>query len=189
MNNLHNEIKKNFDIVPTSHRAGKWAIDRRTLQWLEKHNYLVDSSVRSNGSEKKIKGVYKTLEAKTNSAPNKPYYPDEKSLVQPAEKNERGNILEVPVTGIKGDFLSYVNIRGWSLIRSFLYKFGYKGVGNISFRPSDIRIPVTIFKNTANSLFQSELPFINFMFHSSELALGTSPYSKTEPLFEQVKKK
>ncbi|MBT4339576.1 MAG: hypothetical protein HOD63_13365, partial [Bacteroidetes bacterium] len=43
MQSLHDAIVANFQITPTSHRAGRWAIDMRTLLWLEKNNYLVDS--------------------------------------------------------------------------------------------------------------------------------------------------
>lgn len=188
MRTLHDAIEKNFTVKPTSHRAGKWSIDKRTLIWLEKNNYLVDTSVRPYISLKKRSSIdfFKT---DTYFAPNTPYFPESKDITRKAAKREDAiNILEVPVTGIKGDILAEINLRGINRLRLILNKFGYSGVGNISFRPS-YREPLNVFQNMTRNLFHSDILFINLMFHSSELTLGTSPYSINKERLEMIKKK
>ncbi|MCB0163498.1 MAG: hypothetical protein KDI79_04675 [Anaerolineae bacterium] len=186
---LHEAIEKNYGIRPTSHRAGKWAIDNRTLQWLAKNNYLVDSSVCPYLSWTHAKGINDYIKTDTYYAPNAPYYPDAKDLTKKAIINENPiNILEVPVTGIGGDVLSKINVKGIDRLRLTLNKLGYPGVKNMSFRPSDTELPFGVFQKVAHCIFQSDISFINFMFHSNELTLGTSPYSMTKDRFETLRK-
>jgi len=184
---LHKVIEKNFGITPRSHRAGKWGVDNRTLSWLEEYNYIADSSLSPANILKKIKGVKKTLLRDTSQIPNIPYHPAMSNPSIKAENNNARKLLEVPVTEVKGDFLK--NLRGVSLIRSLLYRCGYKGVGSMMFRPSDIRIPLNVFEHITRKLFESQIKWVNFMFHSNELCLGTSPYSKRQSLNEQVRAK
>ena len=64
-----------------------------------------------------------------------------------------------------------------------MYKFG-----NITFRPS-YNIHISAFEKLVRRLFQSDLMTFNFMFHSNELAIGTSPYSKTPSLHRKLLKR
>lgn len=184
---LHKVIERNFGVTPRSHRAGKWGVDNRTLSWLEEHNYIADSSLAPYNILNKVKGVKKTLSHNGVKIPNHPYYPSKHDISKISSFEDARTLLEVPVTGIKGDFLK--NLKGASLIRSLLYKCGYKGVGSMMFRPSDIRIPLNVFEHVARKLFESEIQWVNFMFHSNELCLGTSPYSKKKSLNEKVRSK
>ncbi len=189
MESLHLAIEKNYGVTPTCHRAGRWGIDKRTLLWLEENNYIVDSSVTSYVSWIRTKGIQEYIKTDTRFVPNFPYYPDCRDITQKAtNEDNRINVLEVPVTGFKGDFLSNFNIRGMNQLRSILYKIGYKGVGRISFRPSS-NLPASVFQKLVYNLFQSNLSIFNFMFHSTELTLGTSPYSMSEDLLRQLKER
>lgn len=187
MFSLHKAIEKNFDITPRSHRAGKWGIDNRTISWLEEHEYFVDSSLAPYNILSKVSGVKKTLVRDESRVPNHPYHPSIKDITLSTKEIDMRNLLEVPVTGIKGDLCRF--LKGATLIRSLLYNCGYKGVGTMMFRPSDIRIPLNVFEHVTRKLFESDIQWVNFMFHSNELCLGTSPYSKKEFLNEQVRAK
>ena len=75
MHNLHKAIQENFNVRPESHRAGRWSVDRRTLQWLKDNDYVVDTSVRSKVFWERTKGVEKYIEMNTLEAPSQPYFP------------------------------------------------------------------------------------------------------------------
>ena len=184
MLNLHNAIEKNFGLTPRSHRAGKWGIDLRTMRWLENHNYFIDTSLTPFRSLNIVNGLKSSLSFHNTRIPNHPYFPSSTDITRISGSKEGLSILEVPVTGIKGDIFHV--FKGASIVRHFAYKFGYKGFGNMMFRPSDVRIPLKVFEHITRKLFESDLKLINFMFHSNELCLGTSPYSKNEFLTEQV---
>ncbi|MGD9140300.1 MAG: hypothetical protein PVJ42_02045 [bacterium] len=178
MGSLHDAIRTNYGIRPRSHRAGRWAIDTRTMVWLERHGYAVDSSVCPYISWSKVKGINQFISTDTFASPNHPYYPDSEDIARATKGGNRAmKILEVPVTGVKGDILSRFSFRGISRLRSVLHRFGYRGTGNMSFRPSS-DIPPKVFEDIVHKVFSSDASFINFMFHSPELTVGTSPYSQ-----------
>jgi hypothetical protein len=189
MRSLHHAIEKNYGVRPVSHRAGRWGIDKRTLLWLAKSNYLVDSSICPRMLWTEIKGIREDIKTAPYFAPNAPYYPDCEDITREATTKERMiNVLEVPVTGINGDFLSKMNLKGRRRLRATLYRFGYAGTENMSFRPS-IDLPMNVFQKLTHTVFQSDLPVINLMFHSSELTVGTSPYSRDEDLLKRLKRR
>ena len=43
---LRQEIETNFGRSPTSHRAGRWGIDQRTVDWLASAAFIVETSLR-----------------------------------------------------------------------------------------------------------------------------------------------
>jgi hypothetical protein len=178
MTNLHNAISENFSIAPTSHRAGRWDLDKRTLMWLIEKNYLVDTTICSQVSWKHTKGVNERVKIESLKAPNFPYFPDNEDITKIGHKNPI-KILEVPVTSLKGDFLHKIDLKGRSKIRKVLYKFGYNGIENISFRPTN-SLPMKNFERIVHKLYKQDLKVFNFMFHSSELILENS---------EKIKKK
>jgi hypothetical protein len=177
MSTLHEAIEKNYGRKPTAHRAGRWSIDKRTFAWLEKMGYLVDTSICPYMSWNSTRGVSGYIETDGYDAPNEPYYPDIKDLTKKAKDAKSAfKVLEVPVTGVKNGLLGSVRLKGMGRFISVLRKLGYKGARNSSFRP-DCRLRRNVFERFVHSVFDTETPFINFMFHSSELALGASPYT------------
>ncbi|MBN1526887.1 MAG: hypothetical protein JW919_04815 [Candidatus Omnitrophica bacterium] len=190
MRSLHDAVQNNFGVKCVSHRAGRWSVDKRTLSWLEKNGYLVDSSVCPYNSWDATKGVSGRIKTGTYNAPNLPYYPSSGDLAKEAERSDEAfNILEVPVTGIKGDIFSRVKIKGFGRLRSFFNRLGYGGTGDMSFRPSYHLVPLKVFQGLTHDLFGSDTPLVNFMFHSSELSLGSSPFSGTEERLRLVREK
>ena len=56
---LKETIKQNYGIEPTSHRAGRFGVDQRTIDWLIKNNFVVDTSVVPSGDYSRYKGKEK----------------------------------------------------------------------------------------------------------------------------------
>jgi hypothetical protein len=180
MNNLHQQIIQNFGKVPTSHRAGRWAIDNRTFEWLEKNNYKVDSSICAHKTWKYSKGVNEFIKTNTFKVSNEAYYPSQKDITKNKLSSEKGySVLEVPLTGIKLPYLNSIDHKSLYYFNTFSQKLGIFKFGSISFRPS-YNMKDYSFSNIVNRLFESDCQIFNFMFHSNELASGTSPYSKNE---------
>ena len=117
------------------------------LNWLEKNNYVADTSVCSNVSWLNTMGVNKKYGIDTKNSPNQPYYPSKNDITKvSADKNDQFKILEIPVSSFKGDYFSGRKIIGKTKLRNLLYNFGYNGVENSSFRPS-VRIPNYVFEH------------------------------------------
>lgn len=190
MRSLHEAIEEGLGIRPTSHRAGRWGIDKRTLDWLEANDYLVDSSVCPFNSYTATKGVRERVKTDTYSSPNRPYHPDGEDIASDGSLTGRAmRVLEVPVTGIKGDILSRLKIRGVGRVRHLLNRLGYNKTEDMSFRPSYWNLPFGIFERITHDLFGSDIPIVNFMFHSNELLMGGSPYSDSAERLKRIKEK
>jgi hypothetical protein len=190
MNNLHQQIVQNFGKIPGSHRAGRWAIDNRTFEWLEKNSYKVDSSICAHKTWKYSKGVNEFIKTNTFKVSNKAYYPSKKDITKAKLSSEKGyNVLEVPLTGIKLPYLNNIDHKALYYFNTISQKLGIFKFGSISFRPS-YNMKDYSFSNIVNKLFESDCQIFNFMFHSNELTAGTSPYSKNETatkhLFQRI---
>ncbi len=187
MTSLSKIIESNYGASPTSHRAGRWGVDRRTLVWLAEHGYLVDSSICPYVNRVGAKGVNGVIEYNSRHSPNAPYYPDSIDFTREAgPDNNRIDLIEVPATGIKGDIFGQYKFRGTGRLRNFLYKLGYTGVAARPFQPS-FDIPMNVFEKMTRRLYESEIQVINMMFHSTELIAGGSPFSKTEEKLSRLK--
>ena len=180
MNNLHQQISQNFGKIPSSHRAGRWAIDNRTFDWLEKNKYKVDSSICAHKTWKYSKGVNEFVKTNTFKVSNKSYYPSKKDITIEKQSSEKGyNVLEVPLTGIKLPYLSTIDNKSLYYFNTISQKLGIFKFGSVSFRPS-YSIKISSFTTIVSELFESDCQIFNFMFHSNELTTGTSPYSNNE---------
>lgn len=189
MANLDRIIEDNFGVKARSHRSGRLGVDERTIEWLSKNGYYVDSSISPFVSSIHVKGVNEYIVTDSKSAPNYPYYPDIKDITKESGSEKEGfDILEVPITGIKGDILSNIKVRGMGRLRNLLHRIGYTGMFNSSFRPSN-DMPLSVYKRFVHKIFNSELRFFNFMFHSTELTEGTSPYSKNKDLLDRLRER
>ncbi|MBI5418202.1 hypothetical protein HZA55_09725 [Candidatus Poribacteria bacterium] len=156
-------IHKSFGIFPTSYRAGRYGLDKRTVLLLARHNYLVDTSVTPCISWKCKEG-----ELSFKNAPLSPYYLDENNLV----KKGRSSILEIPVSIINGE-------------KKFLRK-----LEPLWLRPSYSSFEQM--KKISDILIEQKEPVLNMMFHSNEIALGQSIFSKkaksVKAYFEKLEK-
>jgi hypothetical protein len=190
MNTLHAAIKDNFNVTPTTHRAGRWGMDHRTMDWLENSGYTVDSSLCAGINWTPTKGIKEHVQVNSYSVSNAPYFPEKTNLLKSADgPATRRRICEVPVSGIPADWFGKLNFTGINTLINYLYKIGYKGIiGNKMFRPV-YKMPEDVFRKMTLRLLNSDTIFVNFMLHSNELRVGTSPYSKTEPMFEVIRKR
>ena len=183
---LHDTIRKNFGLAPTSHRAGRWAIDTRTLKWLSAHGYLADSSMTARKTWWYTRGKKTRIGVNSARVSNNPYFPSLSDITMPATRNsDRIGILEIPVSAAGTAFGALQRTRGFGLFSAGLNKIGYYRLGMISFRPS-YNISIPLFTHLVHNLFQLKLPVYNFMLHSNEVFPGASPYSKRKDLVTRI---
>lgn len=177
---LGKTINESFGIHPMSHRAGRWGIDCRTLLWLGKNGYLVDSSICSRKTWKLTRGVKGFLDYDSFNIDSQPYFPSSNNILKKSEnKAATDKVLEVPVSNLELNFFKNTDSKNIAMISTVLNKLGIYYTGNISLRPS-YDIPLRRFEKLVDILFQKKCQFVNFMMHSNELTLGTSPYSRTK---------
>ncbi len=189
MASLHKAIQQHYDVIPSIHRAGRWAIDRRTLEWLIEHRYVVDASICARTTWEDVRGVREFLSLDARNTPNCPYRPDYGDITRSADRPTRElGILEVPVTGVECDWLGQNRIKGQHLIRRFLWRCGYTGSPALSLRPS-FHLPDRVFERMVRDLYASDLPVLHLMLHSNELGTGGSPKSKTPELAADIRKR
>jgi hypothetical protein len=185
---LSNKIFEVFGIYPTSHRAGRWGIDGRTINWLEQNDYMIDSSICSRKTWRMSRGVKGSIGYDSYKVKDAPYYPSIYDITK--EKKNNHSILELPVSNFELEFLSNSNSKAVSLLSVISNKLGINRIGNISFRPS-FDISLDNYKMLVEELFKKDKIFLNFMLHSNELSLGNSPYSftidKHNRLIERIK--
>ena len=111
---------------------------------------------------------------------NEPYFPSLKDITKVEKKiGDIHKVLEVPVSNLELNFLNNSNSKSIVAINTIMNKLEFYYFGNISFRPS-YNISIDKFKFIVNKLFKKNHKFLNFMLHSNELVLGTSPYSKNK---------
>jgi hypothetical protein len=173
---LHREIQNRTGISPTAHRAGRWGLCLRTVNWLEKKGYISDSSVvpyksfRDSALDPKMYPDY-------FYASPYPYHMSSQNLLK------KGNLelVEVPITNINRIiFPTMVKFadqlktkRGGTRLKKMLKK--------LSMFPMELRPYPEYSSGTLSDIAEiaitKGLPIINLMFHSSELIAGGSPYS------------
>ena len=169
---LKETIKKNYGISPVSHRAGRWGIDQRTIDWLIKNGFEVDSSVIPLKNFSQHKG-------KHSGGPN--FY--DKSFAPYLWKGSDNDLLiEIPVSVYYPlNFFEKNFFRKSTLGRKIGNQFR---VGRtLSLNPTfSTGFNETLIKNE----IKNKKPVINLALHSSELALNCSPYSYTLEGYKKV---
>jgi hypothetical protein len=159
---------------PVSYRAGRWGMDGRGIALLEEFGYLVDTSVsplicwhagNCPGSDRDGPCFRR--------APVHPYFPGRCDIAQSGETS----MLEVPVSirlnrGAGALHALYSGLPSRHLIARGLRRCGI--VKPVWMRPTYSSSTQMIW--LARTLLGEGVPVLNMMFHSSELAVGTSPY-------------
>jgi len=184
---LHDTITERFGRAPTSHRAGRWGIDNRSIKWMAENGYVVDSSICPLVDWTNEKGAREKIKINSYNAPNSPYYPSKNDIT--VENGEVYNIVEMPVTGIKENaFIGDYSTKFGKKINNLFRNMGLRAHQTMQFRPSYYMPPATYEKITRN-LYAQDLRYYNMMFHSSEACLGTAPHSKTEKRYTNLMKR
>jgi len=182
---LQREIQDKIGISPTAHRAGRWGLCIRTVNWLAKVGYISDTSVVPYKSfpdpalDKKIYPNY-------YYASPYPYHMSRRSILN------KGNLglVEVPTTNINRIVIPTIvkfadrmkNKRGGARLKKLLDRLS---MYPMELRPYPEYSSGTLPKITEIAI-EKGLPIINLMFHSSELMIGGSPYSLDEKKTEQI---
>ena len=159
---LTSAIEKSFGKKPVSYRAGRYGIDDDSINTLKGLGYMVDSSVTPTMNWSDDGG------------------PDFSHIISANPYNWNG-ILEVPITILikKGPGF-YRKLP--PAVKAVLGKLGL--AKTVWMRPSVSSLSdMKWLSNASNSRV------MNMMFHSNELIIGTSPYTKTQKKAEEFWKK
>lgn len=182
---LTDRLTEVFDTAVLSHRAGRWGIDAQGIALLRALGYLVDTSVVPLRSWRSKRGAVTGMPGPSFlEAPHYPYYPAHDAV----DREGGTDLLEVPVTvTIRGLMRGLVdNRRLAGLLHAEgrsgrLLRRGLRGLGLarvVPLQPASER--VSDLMALCDELIIKRVPVINMAFHSSELALGCSPSSRTE---------
>jgi len=178
-------IENAYGRSPTSHRAGRWGIDQRSINWLVENGFVAESSVVPHMSLSKNRG-------KSQAGPS--YYLCPLTPYAWYSSNvfhkDKSFLMEMPLTvyfphnllfKICMTYLQY-DLPLKSTIERFYGKIMRFGG---MFRP-DPRYSDSKLLKIIKSGIQDDLPILNFMIHSSELASGCSPFSMNKDDSDQV---
>jgi hypothetical protein len=184
-------LEERFDQKMTSHRAGRWAFDKRYAAMLLELGYRVDCSVtpgidwRGNPGDPRGKGG-----ADYSAFPDSPYFLDPSDISRPAPRG----LLEVPMT-IQPAAL-YRRAR-WAYRLPLLRRAAnWISQGQRWLYPA--KSPVDAMLGAAHQARAEGAVHLEFMLHSSELMPGGSPafrsvaqlerlYDDLERLFENLR--
>jgi hypothetical protein len=174
---LFDTINENFGICPASHRAGRWGIDQRTVKWLISKGFIADTSIVPLNSYRKERGVSSGGPCFL-SLPHTPYL----WSVNLEADDVNASILEIPVTVEIPKKFIFRLLASWmqkglpgKYIASYIFK---KLGGGIILRPNPA-YPIEVLLQVARAAIRADFPVVNLMLHSSELALGSSPFTRT----------
>lgn len=181
---LTETIRKNTGITPTTHRAGRWAINDLYFQLLEKYGYAADCSVTPHINWDSSAGQSAgAVGSDYSQHPTSPYIVPNTSL------------LEVPVTILPSHKIFLPQKKSLRSVGGAYYR-AFKGQ-NLWLRPTGRNLKQMLF--VADQGLRSESDYVMFMLHSSEFMPGGSPtfpneqsidalYSDLRVLFDHVAK-
>lgn len=185
MTALHNAVGDAMAHRPTSHRAGRWAIDNRTMHWLADNGYLCDTSVCPKTDWTFEKGVRENIKTNTFNAPEHAYFPHKDDLTIEGGKDAL-DIVELPVTHIPANYIfGGSSSKVSKKINNLFRNLGARVHQDILLRPSYYMPPKTFYK-ISEHLYNDGRENYVMMFHSSECHVGTSPQSKSEKRYSML---
>ena len=172
---LTGQITEHIGVAPTSYRAGRWGYDSRQGKILADLGYVADCSITPKVSWKGMKGA-----ANGNGGPDWRF-----EMVLP---HKRDGILEVPMTILfTGLWKRDIGAQWFSAMTENFVK---RVINRLVFRQKWLRVfhnsTADDWQRLYTSAQKNNLPVLEFMIHSSELALGTSPYTKTQQQLDHV---
>ncbi len=188
---LRHAIENSFGHSPTSHRAGRWGIDQRTVDWLASAGFVVETSMRTAirlrnfppGVESSSQNGRHIAAAEYELHKNPYFWPVESP--SPACRS----IVEVPATvDVRNALASTLFV---PYLRSklpgefFLFKVYRKFAGLNMLSPDPGYSPGELPRIIERAIRRG-VTVINLMFHSSELALHCSPFTKTQQDVDSV---
>lgn len=183
---LTDELEDAFQTKIISHRAGRWATNRRYFELLEKYGYKVDCSVTPYVDWRRHVGY-------TEGSGGSDY---RKSACGIGNAYEGGTLIEIPVTIRKTRMLD--DARQVKSVKDFLRNSYHLICGKkVWIRPTGHNL-VSMKKVVDQVMLEKDVNYIQFMIHSSELMPGGSPnfedeysvdclYNDLEELFDYIR--
>jgi hypothetical protein len=170
--------------APRSHRAGRYGLDGNGLRVLESLGYTVDTSVTPMLSwlEPGLNGGQRGPDF--THAPFDPYYLDRSDVTRPGHSS----ILEVPVSFFLTRPLPASLARRLARLprNHFLIRaLRWPGILRHAWLRPGREVTGRILVGVARALVAAGIPVLNVMFHSSEMAAGTSPHTKVQSQVEE----
>lgn len=170
LDRLAKVLEDTFQRPLRSHRAGRWALDGRTVRWLRDHGFAADCSVCPGIDWTSTKGSPSGIGGPDfRRAPREPYYLDENEVTRPAARSAPETLLEVPMT---------IRPSRWPWARTIFESYSKR---HFWLRPNG-RNGVSM-RECVNEAVANNRPHLLFMLHSSELMPGGSP---TFPTAESI---
>ena len=169
---LTQAIEEKIGIKPTSHRAGRWATDKRYFNLLEKYGYTVDCSVTPT-----INWQNKCGQAPNSKGTNYSDYPNSYYWL-----DENKTLLEVPVTIRKSHKRFSPTTKS---PRSIAASYYHALMGDsLWLRPNGNNLEQM--KYVLKMALKNNSEYVMFMLHSSELMAGGSPTFKNQESIEKL---
>ena len=188
---LRQAIEDNFGFSPTSHRAGRWGIDQRTVDWLIASGFVVETSMRT-GLRLRQNSPHGEIVASDNRGiaaldyelRRNPYH-----WPSGIDSNEAASIIEIPATvDVPRGLLPDLSLKFLALklpMEFTLFRIFRKFAGLSMLYPDPDLEPGTLPKIIERAI-ERRVRVINLMLHSSELSLHCSPFTRTSQGLELV---
>ena len=182
---LRQAIEHNFGGSPTSHRAGRWGIDQRTVDWLTSSGFVVETSMRTGlRLRQNLPGTEMPVPPNRGIAAAE-YEPHKNPYLWPSETQDQDSqsIVEIPATvDVQNGFASTLFQQYLALKwpgESFLFKVYRKLAGLNILCPDPAYSPGELPRIMERAIGRG-VTVVNLMIHSSELALYCSPFTRTQ---------
>jgi peptidoglycan/xylan/chitin deacetylase (PgdA/CDA1 family) len=157
---------------PVTYRSGRFGFSADHVASLERHGYLVESSVAPLFSERHKGGP------DFADAPLQPYFLSYDDAVRPGTSQ----VLEVPVScGLSRRWPHAWQVAWARAPRPYTTKRYLRKLGVVRpmwLRPSYSSLDDMV--RLARRLAAEDVPLLNMLFHSSEIIVGGSPYNRSE---------
>ncbi len=177
LSHLHKSIKNNYNITPTSFRAGRWGFSNEVAHCLRRLGYTVDTSIQPTVDWGKQYGP------DYSRAQPYPYYFEPEDIYHCTWS---GSMLEVPATVgfLRGGY------RFPNAVFNILKKYPFNRLHLLGFL-SKLQAVKKVLLSPENStssemidfttkLIYRQVPMINLWFHSTSLKPGLTSFVKTE---------
>lgn len=173
LESLTSTITNHLDEAPVSFRAGRWGFSDRVARALVANGYKIDSSITPGIN-------WGAIVRDRKSHTRMPDFRNESVM-----PSRRAGMLEVPMTIIPTGIVRNGFVTRMAHERTLLGK-----AARALARPTWCRIfpetQVSDLVRVYQSARKQQLPALVFMIHSSELAPGMSPYTKTQEAVDRV---
>jgi len=162
LDRLAGVLEDTFQRHLRSHRAGRWALDGRTVRWLRERGFTVDCSVCPGIDWRSTLGnPVGTGGPDFRNAPYEPYFLDEQDVTRPAARPTLDSLLEVPMT---------IRPPRWPWARTIFESYSKR---HSWLRPNGRN--GAAMRDGVNQAVANGRSHLLFMLHSSELMPGGSP--------------